>query len=236
MDLKGKTVLITGKWDRQATRALALSAAQRGAQVVLVSKKPDADEPLTRELRDGGKKAVVIQADVQKASELARMTHQTVAAFGRIDILMHHLGRIRSLSSPATARGAAQAALRKHLRFQQGVLPTLLRQKSGMIINVGEVHGSAPSDALGVLLTRIKGQCLQVQAIGALARKGAEAEPALKRRLGEAMGLSEYPCLQVRHLPNPWADKPGSSNLMIFLMDLISKGCGDSLPMTNEQG
>src|SRR5690349_21043289 len=98
MELKGKTVLITGKWDRQATRALAWAMAQRGAQVVLVNKTPDAHEPLTREIRDGGQKAVVIQADVQKASELERMTHQTVAAFGRIDILMHHLGRIRSLS------------------------------------------------------------------------------------------------------------------------------------------
>lgn len=92
--LEGKVALITGG-GRGIGRGCALELGKRGASVVVnyVSSKEPAEEVCT--LIEGfgnGAKAISIQADVTKVSEIDRLFAEAKEAFGKIDIVMSNSG------------------------------------------------------------------------------------------------------------------------------------------------
>src|SRR5450759_1896151 len=73
MSLSGKTVLITGGAVRIG-RSLALAVAQAGADVVLhYGKSRKEAESLRREIEAGGRKAIILQADLSDAAQAAEL-------------------------------------------------------------------------------------------------------------------------------------------------------------------
>lgn len=108
MDVKNKIIIITG-----ASSGIGLATArlltERGAKLALVSRSKEKLETLSKELPE----SIAIPADMTKPSEIKRMVEQTIAHFGRIDILINNLSAIcidTSLLalSPASKRGKAK--------------------------------------------------------------------------------------------------------------------------------
>lgn len=93
MNLKGSVALVTGSgsWEG-AGRAAAVRFAQRGAMGVVVnySRNEAAALDVAREIEAIGSKAIVIRADVSKEDEVMAMVDQTIATFGRLDILVNN--------------------------------------------------------------------------------------------------------------------------------------------------
>ena len=91
MELKGKTVIITG-----ASKGLGVSMAKicadEGATVVLAARTIERLDAMVDELRDGGKRALAIKCDVSHRGDLTRIVEQTVSEFGRIDGLINNAG------------------------------------------------------------------------------------------------------------------------------------------------
>ncbi len=92
--LEGKVALITGA-GRGIGKGVALELAKRGASVVVnyVSSVGPAEE-VVKEIRsyNNGARAVAIQADVSKVSEIERLFAEAKKAFGRLDIVMSNSG------------------------------------------------------------------------------------------------------------------------------------------------
>ncbi len=95
--LDGKVVLVTGA-SRGIGRAIALDLAAHGADVVVnYANRLDAAEGVSDAIRDMGRRALPLQADVAQAAAVERMIAEAMETFGQIDVLVNnatlHRGR-----------------------------------------------------------------------------------------------------------------------------------------------
>ena len=90
--LTGKVALVTGA-SRGIGAGIAMELGSRGASVVVnyVKTKSSADE-VVQQIEKFGSKAVAIQADVSKISEITRLFEESKKHFGKIDIVMSNSG------------------------------------------------------------------------------------------------------------------------------------------------
>jgi NAD(P)-dependent dehydrogenase (short-subunit alcohol dehydrogenase family) len=90
-DLSGRTALITG-----ATRGLGLAIAHgyasAGAEIVVVSRKPEACERVAAAIRAGGGRATGVACHVGRWAELGTLVETVYDRFGRIDVLVNNAG------------------------------------------------------------------------------------------------------------------------------------------------
>ena len=141
MELNGKVVLITGGKRMGAVIATTLAAA--GADVALVynRSRAEADETVAA-VRELGRKAVSVQADVSSEQDCAHAVEATVAQLGRLDILIN----MASLygSKPFDQLSAADwdrqmsVDLRATFLFSRAAALVMKRVGGGRIINFAD--------------------------------------------------------------------------------------------------
>ena len=90
--LAGKVALVTGA-SRGIGAGIAFELGARGASVAInYLRSKDAAENVVAQIRHSGAKAVAIQADVSKISEIEKLFRETKAEFGKIDITVSNSG------------------------------------------------------------------------------------------------------------------------------------------------
>jgi len=89
--LEGKVAIITGAGSGIG-RETALLFAREGAKVVVADYAPEAGEETVRQIRQSGGEAIFIKTDVSKASDAENMVRETIAKYGRLDILHNNAG------------------------------------------------------------------------------------------------------------------------------------------------
>jgi pteridine reductase len=81
--------LITGSGKRRIGNAVAMALADRGYDIALhYNRSADEARQTVAELEQKGVRAAAFQADVANESEVARLFDETLAAFGRLDVLV----------------------------------------------------------------------------------------------------------------------------------------------------
>ncbi len=148
--LEGKTALITGA-ARGIGKAIAIKFAQEGANIAFTDLNRDENmEATEKEIADLGVKA---KGYASNAADFAQ-TEEVVAAvkedFGSIDILVNNAGITKDglMMRMTEAQWDAVIAvnLKSAFNFIDAVLPIMMRQRSGSIINMASVvgvHGNA---------------------------------------------------------------------------------------------
>ena len=141
MELTGKVVLITG--GKRIGAAVATTLAKAGADVALVynRSRAEADDTATA-VRELGRKAVSVQADVSSEQDCAQAVDATVAQLGRLDILIN----MASLygSKPFDQLSAADwdrqmsVDLRATFLFSRAAAIVMKRVGGGHIINFAD--------------------------------------------------------------------------------------------------
>ena len=90
-DLTGKIALVTG-----GSRGLGLQMvrafAERGADVIIASRKIEACEAAAEEMRALGRRALAVAAHAGRWADMDRLAEVAYAEFGRIDILVNNAG------------------------------------------------------------------------------------------------------------------------------------------------
>jgi citronellol/citronellal dehydrogenase len=101
LDRSGHVALVTGA-SRGIGRAMALRLARAGLDVVLGAKtevespgRPGTIHDVAREVAALGRRAVAVRTDVRHEAEIERLVAEGVAAFGRLDVVVHNAGAIR---------------------------------------------------------------------------------------------------------------------------------------------
>jgi NAD(P)-dependent dehydrogenase (short-subunit alcohol dehydrogenase family) len=90
-DLTGKVALVTGG-SRGLGYQIVMAFAERGADIIIASRKLENCEKVAEEVRGLGRKAVAIAAHVGKWNECDRLIAEAYAAMGRVDILVNNAG------------------------------------------------------------------------------------------------------------------------------------------------
>lgn len=150
MRLPGKVAIVTGG-NRGIGRAISQAYSREGAKVAVVGRnKPLCDE-VTRQIKKDGGEAMAIQADVSSEVDVARMAEQTKDKYGRIDILVNNA----AVNLPYRAvtdltleewNWVLGVNLTGPMLCIRAVLPGMIAQRSGKIINLASLggrHGAA---------------------------------------------------------------------------------------------
>jgi meso-butanediol dehydrogenase / (S,S)-butanediol dehydrogenase / diacetyl reductase len=136
--------LITGA-GRGIGRATAEVFAAEGYTVILAERLPTLGRLAERALRRAGATAVFFRTDVAHPASVERTVRAALRRFGRLDCVVNNAGVLRpgplvGLPLPQLERMLA-VNLRGPLVVSRAALPTMLRRRSGSIVNVASLLG-----------------------------------------------------------------------------------------------
>ncbi|MFO1414337.1 MAG: SDR family oxidoreductase [Burkholderiales bacterium] len=161
-DLKGKVALITGA-STGIGAAAAIAFARAGSKVMVhYNASREAAEGVVKAIAADGGEAASVGGDVTVEVDVKRIVAETLARFGRIDILINNaggmLGRVKIEDytvehiNRVLALNCTQVAL-----FLREVVPVMKRQKSGNVINVTSIAARHGGGGGAILYAGAKG-------------------------------------------------------------------------------
>ena len=162
-EVKDKVSIVTGA-GRGIGKAIALTLAEAGADVTVVSRTTSEIEQTAQEVEKLGRKALVITADISQADNIKMVVEKTISHFGKIDIMCNNAAMV--ISKPVAFIPGMKAAewnaphdkeiseaqtleewqrgmdtnLTSAFLFAQAVGPYMLRQKKGKFISISSVN------------------------------------------------------------------------------------------------
>jgi NAD(P)-dependent dehydrogenase (short-subunit alcohol dehydrogenase family) len=143
-DLEGQVALVTGA-ARGIGRACAIALAQAGADVALGFRDLAADGALPAIIEGLGRKALPLQLDVTRRTEIEAAVERALAHFGRIDVLVNNAG----IGPPRPAEDVTEEDFDRTLAVNlkgtffvsQAVGRAMLPRRSGRIVNLSSQAG-----------------------------------------------------------------------------------------------
>jgi NAD(P)-dependent dehydrogenase (short-subunit alcohol dehydrogenase family) len=152
MDFKGKVALITGGGNGIG-RATALGFARDGAKVVVVDRDTAGGEGTAGIIRQQGGEALFVAADVTRSADVRAYVKAALDAFGTIDCFHNNAGIEGNVAPTAeydeamfdAVMGVNVKGVFLGLRH---VLPVMLKQQRGAIVNTASVAGLVASPGM----------------------------------------------------------------------------------------
>jgi 3-oxoacyl-[acyl-carrier protein] reductase len=140
--LKDKVALVTGA-SQGIGRATSLALAEAGAKVAVAARSADKLASLVTEIESAGGAALAVPMDVADAAQVKGGFQQSLAKFGKLDILVNNAAITRDTLALRMKLEDWEAVLRTnltgaHLCTQQA-LGAMLKQRGGRIINLTSV-------------------------------------------------------------------------------------------------
>ena len=152
MDFTGKVALITGGANGIG-RAAALGFARRGARVVVADRDAAAGEAAAEAVREGGGEARFVRADVTRSADVQGYVQATLDAYGAIDCFFNNAGIEGAVTPTVNYEEAVfDAVIAVNLKGVflglRHVLPVMLRQGRGAVVNTASTAGLVGSPGL----------------------------------------------------------------------------------------
>ena len=148
MELAGQIAIVTGA-GRGIGRATALELARMGAEIVVAELDGAGAEKTAAEVQGLGRKALVVVTDVTRRADLAAMVERTRSTFGRIDVLVNNAGIYRAAATLDVTEEHWDAIMTINAKAvffaSQAVLPVMIAQKRGAIVNLASMAGKIGS-------------------------------------------------------------------------------------------
>jgi short-subunit dehydrogenase len=139
-----KVALVTGA-SSGIGEATAKRLARDGFRVALAARRADELTRVAREIEASGGQALPLPTDVRDREQIGRMVGATLDAWGHLDVLVNSAGLGYSQPvaelDPARLREQVDVNLVAVIECSQAVLPAMIAQRSGHIINVASIAG-----------------------------------------------------------------------------------------------
>src|SRR6185437_14180959 len=141
--LTGRVALVTGS-SRGIGRSIALALAAAGDDIAVNFLHRSADaHSVEAEIKQLGRRAIALQADVSSASQVVTLVRTTEQTLGPIDILINNAGIARPQPIDAVTENdwdeIIDANLKSCFLVTQAVLPGMRRRGWGRIVNLSSV-------------------------------------------------------------------------------------------------
>ena len=176
MRFADQVVIVTGG-AQGIGRACVEAFAAEGAAVVVADIDADGGEKTAEAIRAGGGRAQFVRTDVGDAGQAQRLVDQTLAAFGRLDVLINNAGIIKTAEFLEISEADFDAVLRVNLKgvflVGQAAARVMVRHGKGAIVNMSSANAvvAIPNQVPYVTSKGAVNQLTKVMAL-ALADKG----------------------------------------------------------------
>jgi NAD(P)-dependent dehydrogenase (short-subunit alcohol dehydrogenase family) len=146
LQLTGRVVMITGPAKGMGA-AITLAFAEEGSKLALVARDVAAAEPVAEEARALGAETIVLPCDLTDAAQCDKAAAAAKDKFGRIDILVNvaggsgPVGKTGVETTPEEFDDIVTLNMNGCFHTIRGVLPTMMEQRYGKIVNVGGTFG-----------------------------------------------------------------------------------------------
>ncbi|MFD0796522.1 glucose 1-dehydrogenase [Maribacter chungangensis] len=152
-DLTGKVAIVTGS-SKGIGKSIAQGLAEHGAKVVISSRKQNAVAAVAKDFKEMGLEAIGIACHIGDTSQCENLISQTMATYGRIDILVNNAA-INPYYGPL--EGSDEAVFDKIMNVNvkapwllSNLAQAHMKEKGGSIINIASVEGIHPGFRLGL--------------------------------------------------------------------------------------
>lgn len=145
--MAGQVALITGA-SQGIGQAVALYLARKGMKLVLSARSVDKLKGLANAIEQEcpGTEVLVVPCDVTRCEQVEQVASSALAQFGRIDVLINNagvaprVGLLQELSIEDIDR-TVDTNLKGAIYCMRAVLPAMIQQEGGIIININSVAG-----------------------------------------------------------------------------------------------
>ncbi len=149
-----RTALVTGA-SRGIGRACAEALAEAGHRIVLAARTLANLEEAAQSLRIAGAEAFVLEIDMANSDSIATGIAKAAKEFGRIDILVNNAGITKDGLAVRMKKADWEIVLNTNLSGAffaiQQVLPGMMRERWGRIVNISSVVGETGNAGSGQL-------------------------------------------------------------------------------------
>lgn len=169
----GKVAIVTGAgcvgagWGNG--RAVAVRLAQEGARVLAVDRDAARLDETLQRAGDGRRSIEPWTGDVTSGSDMAAMAAACIRAYGRIDVLVNNVGGSAPGGPVEMSEDVWDAQVDLNLKSVflacKHVLPTLLAQRSGAIVNVASTSGLRWTGSAQVAYAATKAGVIQLSRV-----------------------------------------------------------------------
>ena len=155
--LSGKVAIVTGG-AHGIGRAISVLFAREGAELYIVDVDAEGGEETATAILDGGLHALFCNADVSARDEVSRVVSLVGQKSGRIDVLCNnaaYLGEFHDVLDADEAEWAKsiEVTLLGAVHFTREVLPWMVREKAGSIVNIASIQGMVGARASAAYTT-----------------------------------------------------------------------------------
>src|SRR6202453_58885 len=147
LNLKGRMTMITGPAKGMGAVITEAFAAE-GARLALVGRDFAAIEPVAKSVKSAGGEAIIVPCDLTDPQQCANATAKTKAIYdNRIDILVNvaggsgPIGKTGVETTPEEFDSIVTLNMNGSFHTMRSVLPTMIAQRYGKIVNVGGTFG-----------------------------------------------------------------------------------------------
>jgi len=140
--LDGKVAIVTGS-GQGIGKAIAVTLAREGAKVVIADINEEAARDVAGEIRSSGGEALAIKVDVTNSYEVSQLVEQTLAHFGKIDILVNNVGITKPSPTEQLSEADWDRIITVNLKGTflccREVGKQMIKQKSGKIVSIASL-------------------------------------------------------------------------------------------------
>jgi len=142
--LDGRVAVVTGA-SAGIGEALVLGLAGAGAKVVVTARRKERLDALVARVEAAGGAALAVAGDLASSADVERLAEQTLARFGRVDVLVNNAGFVEIVKAEDESLATFESVLDVNLvgafRCAQRFGREMLAQGSGSIVNVASILG-----------------------------------------------------------------------------------------------
>lgn len=144
--MSNRVAFVTGA-SRGIGRAIALRLCRAGFQIVVASPELEKNEEVAGEIRAAGGTALTIDLNLTSADSIKAAFEKAMKEFGRIDVLVNNAGITKDALAmrmkPQDWDIVLQINLTGAFQCIQQVLPIMMKERAGRIINIASVVGQS---------------------------------------------------------------------------------------------
>ncbi|MFX0549819.1 3-oxoacyl-[acyl-carrier-protein] reductase [Hathewaya histolytica] len=143
--LNGKVAIVTGA-SRGIGKSIALKLAEMGANIVVnYRKSTELIEDCLKEIKAKGVEVIGVECDVSKFESVETLVKKSLEHFGKIDILINNAGITKDTlllrMKEEDFDNVIDVNLKGTFNCVRQVVPVMLKQRNGSIINISSVVG-----------------------------------------------------------------------------------------------